>query len=65
MTDTPDTKAPGNRWEHPTHLEKVRRNEEANAHGEYNGNNADDHPSPTPLPNKSPRLDPRSPDGRR
>lgn len=63
MTDTVE-KAPGNRWQHPTHLAKVKRNEEANARGEYNGNNADDHPSPAPLP-KSARLDPRNPDGRR
>ena len=61
---TEDTKAPGNRWEHPTHLEKVRRNEEANARGEYNGNHADDHPSPVPV-KKPGGIDPVNPDGRR
>ncbi len=52
---------PGNKWEHPTHLEKVKRNLAG-----INPNNADDHPNPVPAPKEGFTLDnvkPLNPDG--
>ena len=58
------TEGPGNRWQHPTHLEKVRRNEANNQAGIVDPNSADDHPAPTPIPGSQKRgINPQNPSG--
>ena len=65
MTDKTETQVPHqHRYTHPNFTEKVKRNEEANARGEYNPNHADDNPHAVPATDKG-GIDPINPDGRR